>query len=219
MKISNVLKDLKPYVIYEVLISSISLNGEPNIAPMGLKFSKELEEFMVHPFKSTKTYQNLIEIREGVVNITRDPRPFVLGCLPELKHELLEELESSKLVKAPRLRGSEAYIEFRVKDVKEESVNRAQIICEPITAYLGDLRIEPYSRAVYALIEASVNASRIKIFLNKSRELLRLLSGIDYAKSTIKRTGEGSEYEKLSNLLAKSIEKILHRISNPSSNL
>ncbi|HDJ66599.1 MAG TPA: DUF447 family protein [Nitrososphaeria archaeon] len=216
MKISNVLSGLKPHVIYEVLISSISVNGEPNVAPMGLRFSEEFEEFILYPFKSAKTYRNLVEVGEGVVNITRDPRPFVLGCLPELKRELLKDLERSKLVKAPRLRRSEAYIEFKVKEVREESINRVEVICEPMITYLGDLRIEPYSRAVYALIEASVNASRIEVFLNKSRELLRLLNGLSYAESIIRRTGEGSEYENLFNLLIKSIEKILRQTSSPS---
>ncbi|RLG09899.1 MAG: hypothetical protein DRN68_00375 [Thaumarchaeota archaeon] len=216
MKISNVLSGLKPHVIYEVLISSISVNGEPNVAPMGLRFSEEFEEFILYPFKSAKTYRNLVEVGEGVVNITRDPRPFVLGCLPELKRELLKDLERSKLVKAPRLRRSEAYIEFKVKEVREESINRVEVICGPMTTYLGDLRIEPYSRAVYALIEASVNASRIEVFLNKSRELLRLLNGVSYAESIIRRTGEGSEYENLFNLLIKSIEKILRQTSSPS---
>ena len=214
MKISDVLNNLKPHVIYETLISSISTNGEPDIAPMGLKFSEEFEEFILYPFKSAKTYRNLVEVGEGVVNITRDPRLFVLGCLPELKHELLKDLERSKLVKAPRLRDSEAYIEFKVKEVRERSVNRVEMTCEPVTAYLGDLRIEPYSRAVYALIEASVNASRVKVFLNKSRELLKVLNGISYAEIIIRRTGEGSEYEKLLNLLIKSVEKILRRTSS-----
>ena len=216
MKISNVLSGLKPHVIYEVLISSISVNGEPNVAPMGLRFSEEFEEFILYPFKSAKTYRNLVEVGEGVVNITRDPRPFVLGCLPELKRELLKDLERSKLVKAPRLRRSETYIEFKVKEVREGSINRVEVICEPMTTYLGDLRIEPYSRAVYALIEASVNASRIEVFLNKSRELLRLLNGVSYAESIIRRTGEGSEYENLFNLLIKFIEKILRQTSSPS---
>ena len=214
MKISDVLNNLKPHVIYETLISSISINGKPDIAPMGLKFSEEFEEFFLYPFKSAKTYRNLVEVGEGVVNITRDPRPFILGCFPELKHELLKELERSKLVKAPRLRDSEAYIEFKVKEVRERSVNRVEMTCEPVTVYLGDVRIEPYSRAVYALIEASVNASRVKVFLNRSRELVKVLNGISYAESIIRRTGEGSEYEKLLNLLIKSVEEILRRSSS-----
>jgi len=87
-----------------------------------------------------------------------------------------------------------------------------------VSVYLGDLRIEPYSRAVYALIEASVNASRVKVFLNRSRELLKILNGIRYAESIVRRTGGGSEYERLLNLLIKSVEEILHGISSSQSN-
>ena len=218
MKVSDVLKNVKHHVIYEVLVSSISTNGEPDIAPMGLRFSEGFEEFILHPFKSSKTYRNLVEVGEGVANITRDPRPFILGCIPGLKHELIKELERSELVKAPRLKDSEAYIEFRVKEVGEKSIDRAEIVCEPVSVYLGDLRIEPYSRAVYALIEASVNASRVKVFLNRSKELLKILNGIRYAESIVRRTGGGSEYEGLLNLLIKSVEKILHGISSSQSN-
>ena len=214
MRVSDVLSGLEPHVIYEVLISSISIDGKPDIAPMGLRFLEGFEKFALHPFKSAKTYRNLVEVGEGVANITRDPRPFVLGCLPELKHELLKELEESKHVKAPRLRGSEAYVEFKVKEVKEKPIDRAEIVCEPVSVYLGDLRIEPYSRAVYALIEASVNASRIKVFLNRSRELLRILNEISYAESIVRRVGGGSEYERLLNLLVKSVQEILHGTSS-----
>ena len=217
MKVSHVLNGLKPHVLYEALVSSISIDGEPNVAPMGLRFSEGFEEFMLHPFKSAKTYRNLVEVGEGVVNITRDPRPFVLGCIPELKCELLKELEESRLVKAPRLRGSEAYVEFEVKEVREESINRAEIVCEPVSAYLGDVRIEPYSRAVYALIEASVNASRIKVFLKRSKELLKVLGGISYAESIVRRAGRRSEYEELLNLLIKSVDEILYRTSSSQS--
>jgi len=214
MRVSDVLSGLEPHVIYEVLISSISIDGKPDIAPMGLRFSEGFEKFALRPFKSAKTYRNLVEVGEGVANITRDPRPFVLGCLPELKHELLKELEESKHVKAPRLRGAEAYVEFEVKEVMEKSIDRAEIVCEPVSVYLGDLRIEPYSRAVYALIEASVNASRIKVFLNRSGELLRILNEISYAESIVRRAGGGSEYERLLNLLVKSVREILHGTSS-----
>ena len=80
------------------------------------------------------------------------------------------------------------------------------------------MRIEPYSRAVYALIEASVNASRVKVFLNRSRELLKILNGICYAESIVRRTSGGSEYERLLNLLIKSVKEILHEISSSQSN-
>ena len=49
MKVSEVLKGVKHHVIYEVLISSISIDGEPDIAPMGLRFSEKFEEFTLHP--------------------------------------------------------------------------------------------------------------------------------------------------------------------------
>ena len=68
------------------------------------------------------------------------------------------------------------------------------------------------------MIEASVNASRVKVFLNRSRELLKILNGIRYSESIVRRTGGGSEYEGLLNLLIKSVEEILHGISSSQSN-
>jgi len=210
MRVKEVLKDAAQGVIYETLISTISGDGSPNIAPIGLIFRDEdLKSFELRIFKESKTYQNLLDVGEGVVNITRDPRPFVLGCIPELREKILKDLEPAKIVKPLRLRGAEAYIEFVVQDIKEDSSSKVTVICRPLEAYPGELRIEPYSRAIYSLIEAAINASRARVFMNNSRKLLEILQEIDRSRNILRRTAAGTIYEEVLIDLIKALQKIL----------
>jgi len=179
-----------PGVIYEVLVSSKSRSGEVNIAPMGVIFSDNLEEFILRPFTDTQTYRNLSENPEGVVNITRDPRYFILSLLDEGI-----VLEESRNVVTPRIKEMEAYVEFRVTEIHMFSEKRAEMKCKIIDDYLGRPVIEPYTRAAYALIEAAVNASRIKPYLRQGLGIGELLSSIEYCKKIVEKTAAKTELE------------------------
>ena len=199
---------MTPGVTYEVLVSTVSVDGAPNVAPMGVIFEEDLEHFILKPYVDTMTYRNLKATGVGVLNITRDPEPFVLGCLSELRERLFRELEPSRRVDALRLQEAEAYIEFRVERVEVKG-ERAVVRCAPIEAYLGRVRVEPYTRAACALVEAAVSASRLRVFLRREARLIELLEEIERAGRIIKRTGAGSGFEALMELLTNAVKDII----------
>lgn len=199
---------ITPGIIYEVLASTISRDSEPNIAPMGAVFDEGLRSFTLKPYLGTKTFKNLKDVGVGVLNLTRDPEAFVLGCLPRLKTKLLERLEPSRRVRAPRLRGAEAYIEFEVSSVAVEG-GRAVITCKPLEIYLGEVRVEPLTRAVCALVEAAVSASRVKVFLGREAKLMELLREMERAGRVVERVAPEGRFRELMEALSSEVRRIL----------
>ncbi len=186
--IKEILPTLRPKVIYEVILTTKSRQGEINAAPIGLRFIDQmLSSLLLIVYKGTKTYNNLLDTRVGVVNVTRDPSVFI-KYLAGSKHEhLKEEIEDAELVDAPRLKNAEAYIEFKVENFSEE-VKKGYFYCTIVKAYKGIGIIEPYSRGSFALIELAVNVSKIDPYLDQGIDVSELLQGIVYCIKVLEKT-------------------------------
>jgi hypothetical protein len=66
-------------MIIESIFSTLDAVGQPNFAPMGVRWGDEM--ITVRPFRDTSTYRNLLASGYGVVNITDDVRAFVQSGL------------------------------------------------------------------------------------------------------------------------------------------
>jgi uncharacterized protein len=62
-------------MIIETIFSTIDVTGKPNFAPMGLVWGEEY--VTVRPYRSSRTYQNLISTGYGVANMTDDVLAYV----------------------------------------------------------------------------------------------------------------------------------------------
>ncbi len=209
MRIRNIV-EVEANTIYEVVITTASGKNETNIAPMGIIFSDE-EHFLLRPFMNTTTYRNLREHGEGVVNITRNPRHFVLAALPELRERLI--LDNSRKVKAMRLKDAEAYLEFKVEGMDEHE-ERAEVFCRIIDAYRGDDVIQPYTRAAYALIEAVISATRVKVFLGREQRLIELLDEIERCRKTVIRVSPSGRFRHLLDTLLREVRRMVGYVSS-----
>ena len=209
MNLPNFIR-VEPNVIYETIITTMSRDGKVNAAPMGVIFRRD-GTILLRPYMDTLTYRNLKSTGQGVINITRDPEPFVYASMPGLRGEL--RLENARRVDCMRLAGMEAYIEFRVKEVVEGD-GRAEVLCRMLEAYRGESFIQPYTRATYALIEAAIAATRVKVFLGRERRLIELLDEIDRCGRIVVKVASEGRFKTLLEEILREVRRILGHASS-----
>src|SRR5262252_7760778 len=59
-------------MILEGIVTTVSTEGEVNIAPMGPRVDEAMERFLLRPFPTSQTYKNLKSRGEGVLHVTDD---------------------------------------------------------------------------------------------------------------------------------------------------
>src|SRR5205085_3279258 len=59
-------------MILEGIVTTVSPAGDVNIAPMGPRVEPGMERFLLRPFPTSQTYQNLRAHPEGVLHVTDD---------------------------------------------------------------------------------------------------------------------------------------------------
>src|SRR5437870_5820511 len=59
-------------MILEGIVTTISPEGAVHIAPMGPHVDAAMEHFLLRPFPTSQTYQNLVQHGEGVLHVTDD---------------------------------------------------------------------------------------------------------------------------------------------------
>jgi len=55
-------------MILEGIVTTLNEDGSPNISPMGPEVDVPLTQFVLKPFKTSRTYHNLKRLGEGVLN-------------------------------------------------------------------------------------------------------------------------------------------------------
>lgn len=149
-------------MILEVIFSTVSGEGIPNFAPMGVIWGEE--EIIVRPFMNTQTYKNLSSTGYGVASITDDVLVFAKTAL----ENFLPEYFPAKSIPGFVLKDCCFWRELKVKSVKEDQ-GKAEVFCkvmggETIRNFLG------FNRAKNAVIELTILATRLHLYLPKDLE-------------------------------------------------
>ena len=77
-------------MILEAIVTSVDLNGNVNLAPMGPVVAddfgeqKDPDRLMLKPFNSSRTYRNLIATGKAVVHVTDDVSLFARTAVGEI---------------------------------------------------------------------------------------------------------------------------------------
>lgn len=148
-------------MILEGLVTTLSATGEVNIAPMGPKVdidaaTGELRQFNLRPYRSAKTFANLMAHGEGVLHVTDDVLLLARSAVGLLDPQ-------PDLVPAMRVRGwvladTCRYYEFRVV-ARDDQSERARFEVEVV--YTGRVRdFFGFNRAKHAVLEAAILATR-----------------------------------------------------------
>jgi hypothetical protein len=143
-------------VILEGIVTTLSAQGELNIAPMGPKVDHTWDQFVLRPFQTATTYRNLKEHPEGVLHVTDD---VLLMARTALGFDANVPTEPAKFVRGRILSSACRYFEFKVTSIDDQQ-ERASIVVQ--TVHRGVLReFFGFNRAKHAVLETAILATRI----------------------------------------------------------
>ena len=66
--------------IFETVVGTVSRDGRPHIAPMGVRYLEDGAVVVLMPFKPSATLDNILATRQAVLNCVTDTRVFA-GCV------------------------------------------------------------------------------------------------------------------------------------------
>jgi uncharacterized protein len=144
-------------MILESLITTVDPGGTMHVAPMGPRVDAEMQTFLLRPYPTSRTYQNLCRHPEGVLHVSDDVLLFAKAAIGQVQepplHRPAEKVRGFILNNACR-----AY-EFRVKSV-DEFEPRVKVECQVVRVermrdFFG------FNRAKHAIVEAAILASRV----------------------------------------------------------
>ncbi len=169
-------------MIREAVVTTIDAAGEVHIAPFGL--TEDGQDWVIAPFRPSKTLDNLLEVPCAVVNYTDDVRIFA-GCLTGRRHWPVTPLGNFPV---PRLSAALSHAEVSVDRI-EDHAERPRFLCrvqkiEQHAPFLG------LNRAKAAVLELSILVSRLNFLPREKIE-----REIDYLKIAIDKTAGPEEQE------------------------
>lgn len=140
-------------MIYESILTSLSSDGIPHIAPFGIRERNGL--ILIAPFRPSTTLDNLLAIRQAVLNFTDDVRVFAGSLTGHRDWPLQPATQVNGRVLASALAHQELeLVEVRDDEVRPELYFR--IVHEEMHA-----PFRGFNRAQAAVIELAVLASRL----------------------------------------------------------
>ena len=150
--------------ILEGVMTTVSKDGQVNIAPMGPIVDPQISKLILRPFTSSTTYRNLKATGEGVFHITDDVLLLARGAIGKVTAGDVEsgaEIRPADKVASVVLTGACRYYEIRVTSL-DDSQQRTRIEAQVVTAntlrpFIG------FNRAKHAVLEAAILATRLHL--------------------------------------------------------
>jgi len=168
--------------IHEVIVTTLSEDGMPHSAPMGI--SEVNGHFLVQPFKPSATYENLKRHRQCTINYTDDVRIFAGSLTGRRNWDTLpcQQIEGQYLEQAL------AHTELEIVSFDDDDPRacfKGAIICEQTHA-----PFRGFNRAQSAVIDAAILVSRLKML-----PVEKIQQEIDYLTIAIDKTAGSRELE------------------------
>src|SRR5437899_7820924 len=144
-------------LILEGLVTTLDESGGVHVAPMGPAVeSADFTRFLLRPYPTSHTYQNLRRHGEGVLHVSDDVLLLARAAIGRV--EPPPEVFPAERVRGFVLRCACRWYEFRVTSL-DESQERVRIRAEVV--HTGRLRdFFGFNRAKHAVVEAAILATR-----------------------------------------------------------
>lgn len=166
-------------VIYETVVTTLSADGVPHVAPMGVRYQDDRVVLM--PFKPSATHDNIVATGHAVLNLLTDTRVFA-GCVTGRK---LWPLVAAEKIAGRRLANALGHVELALAE-RRDDVQRPVLLMARVhevahASFIG------FNRAQAAVIEGAVLISRLHMLAPEKidAEMAYLQIAID------KTAGEG----------------------------
>ena len=173
-------------MILEGIVTTVSPEGEVNIAPMGPQVGATWDRFTLRPYITSTTFRNLRETRQGVLHITDDVLLLAQSAIGAIDPQ--PELIPAHQVHGFILRDCCKFVEFRIAFL-DESEERTRMEAEAV--HSGTVRdFFGFNRAKHAVVEAAILATRTHLLprdeISKEYEKLAVI---------VRKTGGEQEHK------------------------
>lgn len=166
--------------ISEVIFTTISPDGIPNAAPMGLH--RKGSRLFARIYNS-KTLENIMSKPLAAANITDNPVLFVQSALSDVEPEKFDFIDDF-----PVLKDATGWILFECKCKKGDNISVVEL--SPTAGKINTRKLLPVNRGFNAVIEALIHATRYVVFRDK-----KYFEHIEYYNSIVKKCGGAREKE------------------------
>jgi hypothetical protein len=138
--------------ITEAIVTTVSRDGVPNAAPMGIV--RRDGKYFIRMFKDTTTFRNAADTGYLVANFTADARIYAISAFKDLSPDYFKFEEG---MVPPRLKEAAgwAYFKCRPDDV---------VALEPLGAKAVKCMQPAFNRAFAAVIQATIVGTRLRLY-------------------------------------------------------
>ncbi|HPX89402.1 MAG TPA: DUF447 family protein [Methylophilaceae bacterium] len=186
-------------MIYEVIVCTVNAEGQPHLAPFGVRYQDDL--LIISPYKPSTTLVNILATQHAVLNVVDDVRVFA-GALTKQQDLTLVATEDGN---GFRLKNALLHKELKLLKV-EDDVQRPQLFLQ-VAHEEHHQSFQGFNRAQAAVIELAVLVSRLHMLPKE-----KVLSEMAYLQIAINKTAGPRELqawnwliEKISNFYAEQI--------------
>jgi hypothetical protein len=163
-----------------VIFTTISPDGVPNAAPIGLHMKDG--KFFARIYNS-KTLDNILCKKAAAANIIDDPVLFVQSALSDIPPDNFDLIGDF-----PVLKDALGWIIFDCRIRKGETISVVEL--SPVEAQIKHRQIQPINRGFNAVIEATIEATRYVVLKDK-----KYLDRIEYYDTIARKCGGSREKE------------------------
>lgn len=169
-------------VIFETVITTQSVQGQPHVAPMGVRYRDGAVLLM--PFKPSATLDNVLATGHAVLNVLTDTRVFA-GCVTGRKTWPL--LPADK-IQGVRLACALSHLELRLAGQRDDAqrpvLQMARVHEASHAPFIG------FNRAQAAVVEGAILVSRLRMLPPE-----KVASEMAYLQIAIDKTAGPEEHE------------------------
>jgi len=152
--------EILPPGITETIVTTLSKDGKPNAAPMGLV--RQGDKLFIRMFPGSRTFVNVSETRHLVANIVADPLVFVVSAF--------EDLDDSYFVPQgtmpPVIQDAYAWVYFKAE---VDGIVRLT----PVKSEILRCKVPSFSRGFAAVIDAAVTGTRLRFLGDAGRKRIQ----------------------------------------------
>lgn len=146
-------------MILEGLVTTTNPDGTPHLAPMGPRVEPGMGRFLLRPFPTSKTYQNLLAHPEGVLHVTDDVLLLAKAAVGAVSS--FPPTRPAERVRGFVLADACRHYEFRLAGV---DASEARVRMDAEVVHTGTLRdFWGFNRAKHAVLEAAILATRLHL--------------------------------------------------------
>jgi hypothetical protein len=151
------LDEILPQGITETIVTTLSKDGKPNAAPMGLV--RQGPKMLIRMFPGSRTFVNVSETGHLVANIVTDPLVFVVSAFEDLDDSFF--VLQNDMPPVIRDASAWAYFKAEVDGPVRLTPQKSEILCR---------KVPSFSRGFAAVIDAAVTGTRLRFLGDEGRK-------------------------------------------------